>query len=67
MASRLIVGAGFVPAASNDHPAYRAITDKLAAGIKGARQVVIPGATHLIHMDKPKEFDAAVLDFLGRQ
>lgn len=53
--------------AQNDHPAYRALTDKLAAGIKGAKQVVIPGAAHLIHMDKPKEFNAAVLDFLGKQ
>ena len=53
--------------AENDHPSYRAITDKLAAGIKGARQVLIPGAAHLIHMDKPAEFNAAVLDFLGRQ
>jgi len=53
--------------AENDHPAYRAITDKLAAGIVGARQVIIPGAAHLIHMDRPKEFNSAVLDFLGRQ
>jgi pimeloyl-ACP methyl ester carboxylesterase len=52
--------------AENDHPAYRAITDKLAAGIKGARQVVIAGATHLIHMDKPQEFDEAVLEFLSK-
>lgn len=52
--------------AENDHPTYRAITDKLAAGIKGARQVVIPGATHLIHMDKPREFDTAVLEFLSK-
>jgi pimeloyl-ACP methyl ester carboxylesterase len=29
--------------------------------------LVIPAATHLIHTDKPKEFDAAVLDFLGQQ
>ena len=53
-------------AAENDHPAYREITDKLAAGIGGARQIVIPGATHLMHMDKPRDFNRAVLDFLGK-
>ncbi len=54
-------------AAENDHPAYKEITDKLAAGIKGARNVEIPGATHLMHMDKPKEFNRAVLEFLGKR
>ena len=53
-------------AAENDHPAYKEITDKLAAGIKGASHVVIPGATHLIHMDKPQQFNAAVLEFLRK-
>lgn len=53
--------------AENDYPAYRAITDKLSASIAGGKKVVIPGAAHLIHMDKPKEFNAAVLDFLGKQ
>lgn len=52
-------------AAENDHPAYKEMTDKLAAGIKGAKKLVIPGATHLIHMDKPVEFNRAVLEFLS--
>lgn len=51
--------------AENDHPTYREITDKLAAGVRGAKQVVIPGATHLIHMDRPEEFNRAVLGFLN--
>ncbi len=29
------------------------------------RQVVIPGAGHAVNMEKPGEFDAAVLEFLG--
>jgi pimeloyl-ACP methyl ester carboxylesterase len=51
----------------NDHPAYRAITGKLMSGISGARRVLIPGGTHLLHMDKPKEFNQAVLEFLGQK
>ena len=51
----------------NDHPAYRAITDKLRAGIGGAKQVVIAGAAHLIPLDKPKEFNQAVLAFLSEK
>lgn len=54
-----------VLAAENDHPAYREITDRLAAGVRGAKKLVIPGATHLIHMDRPEEFNRAVLGFLG--
>ncbi|HEX7999267.1 MAG TPA: alpha/beta hydrolase [Pyrinomonadaceae bacterium] len=50
--------------AENDHPAYRVITGKLANGIAGARKIVIPGGTHLLHMDKPEEFNQAVLEFL---
>ena len=53
--------------AENDHPSYRAITDKLRAGISGAKQVVIAGAAHLIPLDKPKEFNQAVLEFLSKK
>jgi 3-oxoadipate enol-lactonase len=53
--------------AEKDIPAYKEITDKLAAGIGGAKKLVIPGATHLIHMDKPKEFNRAVLEFLSER
>lgn len=54
-----------VLAAEKDLPAYRQLTDRLAAGIRGAKKLVIPGATHLMHMDKPKEFNRAVLEFLS--
>ena len=53
-------------AAEKDLPAYREITDKLAAGIRGAKKLIIPGATHLIHLDKPEEFNAAVIEFLSK-
>jgi 3-oxoadipate enol-lactonase len=53
--------------AENDHPDYKAITEKLAAGIAGARKVVIPQATHVINLDKPREFNQTVLEFLGRK
>jgi pimeloyl-ACP methyl ester carboxylesterase len=51
----------------NDHPAYKAITDKLVAGINGAKKVVIPGGTHFLHLDKPKELNHIVLEFLGKK
>lgn len=51
----------------NDHPAYKAITDKLVSGIQGARKIIIPGGAHLLHMDKPEEFNQAVLEFLGKK
>ena len=43
------------------------IADKLAADIPGAKKVVIPGAGHISNMEKPAEFDAAVLPFLKSQ
>jgi pimeloyl-ACP methyl ester carboxylesterase len=49
--------------AEKDHPAYRAITDQLQR-IDVAQQVVIPDATHVINLDKPKEFERVVLEFL---
>lgn len=52
--------------AENDHPGYKVITAKLESGIGGARKVVIPGGAHLLHLDKPSEFNQAVLDFLKR-
>ncbi len=48
-----------------DNPVYTKMTDKIAEGIKGYRQVIIPGGTHFINLDKPKEFSRAVREFLG--
>ena len=37
----------------------------LAQRIRGARLVTIPGAAHLCNMERPREFNRAVLEFLG--
>ena len=52
--------------AENDNPGYKAITAKLVSGISGVKKVVIPGGAHLLHLDKPNEFNQAVLDFLKK-
>jgi 3-oxoadipate enol-lactonase len=52
--------------AEKDHPAYKVITGNLVSGIGHAKKVVIAGGTHLLHLDKPKEFNQAVLEFLGK-
>ena len=41
------------------------IADTLISKIVGARKVVINGAGHHVNMEKPKEFDRAVTDFLN--
>jgi pimeloyl-ACP methyl ester carboxylesterase len=50
-----------------DSPTYMALTDKIGAGIKGSRTLIIPRGTHFINLDKPKEFNRAVLQFLPRK
>lgn len=42
-----------------------ATTDILSTQIKGARKVIIPNTTHHPNMEKPTEFNDAVLDFLA--
>jgi pimeloyl-ACP methyl ester carboxylesterase len=39
--------------------------DALAARVPGARIVRIPGGGHLLNLTSPKEFDAAVREFLS--
>ncbi|NIO68951.1 MAG: alpha/beta fold hydrolase [Anaerolineae bacterium] len=50
-----------------DVPEFLKISDIVVAGIAGAEKVVIPGAAHLPNMEKPKEFNRLVLDFLNRR
>jgi 3-oxoadipate enol-lactonase len=38
--------------------------DYLAAGIPGARKVVIPGVAHYPNMERPADFNRLVLEFL---
>jgi len=39
--------------------------EALAEGIRGARLIRIPGAGHISNMERPQEFNRAVLEFLG--
>ena len=51
-----------------DSPVIRRIVDTLASSIPGAALVVIRGAGHMANMERPAEFNRAVLTFLsGRQ
>jgi len=49
----------------NDNAAYAVMTDKIQKGISQAKTVVLPGGTHFLNLDKPSEFNQAVLAFLG--
>jgi pimeloyl-ACP methyl ester carboxylesterase len=48
----------------SDSPMYAAITDKIIKGIPQSTTVVIPGGTHFLNLEKPAEFNRAVLGFL---
>lgn len=48
----------------NDNAAYAGMTDKIQNGISQAKTVEIPGGTHFLNLEKPSEFNQAVLDFL---
>jgi len=50
-----------------DIPDKLALTQKLAAEIPNARQVIIPGVAHMVSMEKPEEFNRVVLDFLSQK
>lgn len=44
----------------------KVIVNILETNIANARKVVIAGAGHIVNMEKPKEFNQAVIDFLGK-
>lgn len=48
-----------------DLPDFRGIAAKLAAEIPGACQAVMPGAGHLLPVEQPEAFTAALLAFLS--
>jgi pimeloyl-ACP methyl ester carboxylesterase len=52
---------------SRDVPDIQKIVKTLSAGIPHAKQVVIDGAGHMVNMEKPKEFNRLVLEFLKEQ
>jgi pimeloyl-ACP methyl ester carboxylesterase len=49
-----------------DVPDIQAIVELLEQKVPGARKVVIEGAGHMVNMERPDEFNRAMLDFLGR-
>jgi 3-oxoadipate enol-lactonase len=50
----------------HDRPDIQAMADALAAGIPGAERVVLDGTAHLPSMERPGEFNRAVLGFLAK-
>jgi len=51
--------------AALDQPDIHAIGELLLRSVRGAERVMIDGAAHHVNIEKPKEFDAAVLPFLA--
>jgi 3-oxoadipate enol-lactonase len=49
-----------------DVPQIKANIEMLEKGISGSKKVVIEGAGHMVNMEKPKEFNEALLAFLGK-
>jgi pimeloyl-ACP methyl ester carboxylesterase len=54
-----------VMAGALDDPEILRAADVLAYEIRGARKVILPGSAHVPNMEKPAEFNRAVLSFLG--
>ncbi len=48
-----------------DVPDILIIADSIAARVPGARRVVVRGAAHMVNLEKPAEFEAAVRPFLA--
>lgn len=51
---------------SRDVPDIHRIVDTLVATVPGARKLVVDGAGHMVNMERPTRFTAAVLEFLAR-
>ena len=53
---------------AGEHDAIRRDhTDALARAIPGAREVIIPDASHMAPLERPDRVDAAIRGFLGRR
>ncbi len=50
---------------SLDVPDILVIADSIASQVPGARRIVIPGAAHMVNLERPAEFEAAVRPFLA--
>jgi pimeloyl-ACP methyl ester carboxylesterase len=53
-----------IVAGALDHPEILRAAEVLTTAIPGARKMVIPDCAHMPNMEKPAEFNRAVLDFL---
>jgi pimeloyl-ACP methyl ester carboxylesterase len=53
-----------VVAGALDDPEILRAAEVMAAAIPGAKKLIIPGCAHLPSMEKPAEFNRAVVDFL---
>jgi pimeloyl-ACP methyl ester carboxylesterase len=49
---------------TSDDPDIRSIVDSIAAQAPHARKLVIPGAGHMLNMERPAEILQAIRDFL---
>jgi pimeloyl-ACP methyl ester carboxylesterase len=49
-----------------DVPQIKATVETLEKGLGESKKVVIKGAGHMVNMEKPDEFNRAVLEFLGK-
>jgi pimeloyl-ACP methyl ester carboxylesterase len=54
-----------IVAGALDHPEILRAADMMTKEIPDAKKVIIPDAAHMPNMEKPKEFNQAVLEFLG--
>lgn len=50
---------------SRDSQSLRAISDTISARVAGLKRVEIPGAGHMLNLEKPAEFTRAVMEFLA--
>lgn len=48
-----------------DVPDVIAACERIAEVTHGARKIVYPGVAHMVNLERPKEFNTAVLDFLA--
>lgn len=53
-------------AGDSDVPDVLTSLDYMAQHITGAQTVIIPDAAHIVNMERPTEFNQAVLDFLSK-
>lgn len=49
---------------SRDLPDFQRVADFIAQNLRSARRVFVPGAGHMVNLEAPQAFNAALLDFL---